>query len=102
MSSDRDNLEKGLRTRKQRYVIDPFGVTSSVMAPSRPQIDRYRLKCDFCQNRYEKHYIMKHMDGCKKESDLRKNHDIRGYMKYHGQVGPMTPRPDDSAQNYYN
>lgn len=80
MSSER-NLPVG-RIRKQRYVIDPFGVTSSVMGPSRPQAYRNRLMCDYCGNQYEKHYVMKHLNGCMKkiESTKLKNHDIRDYI----------------------
>lgn len=80
MSSER-NLPVG-RIRKQRCVIDPFGVTSSVMGPSRPLAYRNRLMCDYCGNQYEKNYVMKHLNGCMKkiESKKLKNHDIRDYI----------------------
>lgn len=70
------------RKRKQRHVIDPFGVTSSVMAPIRPQTYRNTLMCDFCGNRYEKHYIMKHLQSCMKKigSKQLRNRDIRYYI----------------------
>lgn len=67
-------ISKNVRLQNYKSKDDPYGVTSRKMPPTN-ELTRKRYYCEYCKGRYEKHYVLKHMEICPMKTDPKE--DIR-------------------------